>query len=233
MLIGILVTGHAIDELRDTRGDYDQIFGDVLAAQGFDTKAWFVVDGEHPASVTDADGWIITGSKHGAYEDHDWIAPLEDFIRAVYADGRPMVGICFGHQIIAQALGGKVVKFDQGWAVGHTDYTIDGEEMRLLAWHQDQVVQAPEGARVIGSNAFCENAALLYDNRVLTIQPHPEFDSEILEKLIEVRGKGVVEPDRLAAAQSVQTAPHDSLRFIERIGGFFREGGESNGAPHV
>ncbi len=224
MLIGILVTGHALDELIETRGDYDKIFGDFLAQHGFASKAWFVVDEDYPESPADADGWIITGSKHGAYEDHPWIPPLEDFIRAVYADGRPMVGICFGHQIIAQAMGGKVVKFDQGWAVGHTDYQIDGNDLRLLAWHQDQVVERPDGATVIGSNAFCENAALLYDNRMLTIQPHPEFDSEILEKLIELRGAGVVEPDRLSAAKSAQHAPHDSPRFIDRIARFFREG---------
>ena len=224
MLIGILVTGHALDELRDTRGDYDRIFDDLLKAFGFETKAWFVVDEEYPESPEDADGWLITGSKHGAYEDHPWIPHLEAFIRDVYADGRPMIGICFGHQIIAQALGGKVVKFDQGWAVGHTDYDIGGDQMRLLAWHQDQVVETPESAEVIGSNAFCENAALLYDNRILTIQPHPEFDGEILERLIDVRGKGVVEPDRLAVAKENQLGPHDSLRFVERMSAFFREG---------
>ncbi|MEL7279591.1 MAG: type 1 glutamine amidotransferase [Pseudomonadota bacterium] len=228
MRIGILVTGHALDELLHTRGDYDKIFDDLLTAFGFETKAWFVVDEEYPMSPEDADGWLITGSKHGAYEDHPWIAPLEEFIRAVYADGRPMIGICFGHQIIAQALGGKVVKFEKGWAVGHTDYEIEGDQMRLLAWHQDQVVEKPETAKVIGSNAFCENAALLYDNRILTIQPHPEFDGEILEKLIAVRGKGVVEPDRLKAAQDTQDMPHDSLRFVERMSAFFRQG-----AAHV
>jgi GMP synthase (glutamine-hydrolysing) len=224
MKIGILVTGHALDELQETRGDYDKIFSDLLATKGFSSQAYFVVDQEYPESPADADGWLITGSKHGAYEDHPWIAPLENFIRAVYADGRPMIGICFGHQIIAQALGGKVVKYDKGWAVGHTEYDIQGDKMKLIAWHQDQVVERPEAAEVIGSHPFCENAALLYDNRILTIQPHPEFDGEILEMLINLRGEGLVEPDRLAKAQSGQNGPHDSLRFVDRMAQFFKEG---------
>ena len=97
------------------------------------------MDGELPDSAADADGWLLTGSRHGAYEDLPWIPPLEDFIREIHAGGRPMVGICFGHQIIAKALGGKVEKYDGGWAVlGHQDYTFsDGVNMRLNAWHQE------------------------------------------------------------------------------------------------
>ena len=108
MKIGILQTGHSPDNMKDALGDYGDMFVKLLGGHGFDFQIWSVVDGDFPASAVDADGWLITGSKHGAYEDHDWIPPLEQLIRAIREAGRPLVGICFGHQIIAQALGGKV-----------------------------------------------------------------------------------------------------------------------------
>jgi len=122
MKIGILQTGHAPDELRPVLGDYADLFTALLAGQGFDFAVWNVVDGELPDDPRAADGWLITGSKHGAYEDHPWIPPLEALIRDAYAAGVPLVGICFGHQIIAQALGGRVIKFPGGWMVGRQVY---------------------------------------------------------------------------------------------------------------
>ncbi|NIZ15759.1 type 1 glutamine amidotransferase, partial [Phaeobacter sp. HF9A] len=162
MKIGILQTGRAPDELKPATGDYDDMFRHLLAGQGFDFDTYPVLEGVFPDGPEAADGWLITGSKFGAYEDHDWIPPLEDLIRQIHARKMPLVGVCFGHQIIAQALGGKVEKFDGGWSVGHTDYTLDGTPLRLNAWHQDQVVELPAEARVIGQNDFCANAFLAY-----------------------------------------------------------------------
>ena len=116
MKIGILQTGHSPDNMKEAMGDYGQMFEKLLDNRGFTFQIWSVVDNEFPASAMDADGWLITGSKFGAYEDHDWIAPLEELIRAIRETGKPLVGVCFGHQIIAQALGGTVEKFAGGWA---------------------------------------------------------------------------------------------------------------------
>ena len=224
MRIGILQTGHGTPEMIEAQGDIDSIFMRLLGGRGFEFQTYAVVDGAFPGGVDDADGWLITGSKHGAYEDHNWIPPLEQLIRDIYADGRPMIGVCFGHQIVAQALGGKVAKFDGGWSVGHRSYEINGETMHFNAWHQDQVVDLPDGAEVIGSNEFCAHAALLYDNRILTIQPHPEFDAEVIDLLIRTRGPGVVPEDLLKAANDNLSKPTDSDRFADRMEAFFKRG---------
>lgn len=196
MKIGILQTGHAPDELRGAFGDYDQMFRTMLGAGDFTFQTFNAVDNELPASAGDADGWLITGSRHGSYEDLPWIAPLESLIRDIHARGQPLIGICFGHQIVAQALGGKVEKFDGGWSIGRTEYQVNGEPLVLNAWHQDQVTELPPGARVLGSNDFCANAVLAYGDTIWTIQPHPEFSAGFVDGLIRTRGRGVV-PDHL------------------------------------
>ncbi len=223
MKIGILQTGHAPEEVLGSLGDYDAMFARLLGGAGFEFQTYNVVDMEFPGSPQEADGWLITGSKHGAYEDHAFIPPLEDLIRDVQAAGRPMVGICFGHQIIAQALGGKVVKYDGGWSVGRTEYTLHGQEMALNAWHQDQVVTLPEGAEVVGQSDFCSNAALLYGDTIWTIQPHPEFGAEMIGGLIDHRGRGVVPDGQLEAAAETLDAPDNNADIARYITDFFRK----------
>jgi len=223
MKIGILQTGHVPDELRDANGDYDVMFARLLDGQGFSFGAYDVEGGVIPGDPHECDGWLITGSRHGAYEDHPWIAPLEAFIRAAFGAGVPQVGICFGHQIIAQALGGKVEKFSGGWAVGRQDYDWNGKDLALNAWHQDQVVRRPEGAEVIATNGFCENAALIYGKRAFTVQPHPEFGPDFVDGLIHTRGKGVVPDELMAAAAERLDLALDDATVARKIGAFFRE----------
>jgi GMP synthase-like glutamine amidotransferase len=221
MRIGILQTGHAPETIKAELGEYSDMFERLLAGQGLSFTRYNVVDMEFPEDVHAADGWLITGSKHGAYEDLPFIPPLETFIRDAYAAHVPMVGICFGHQIIAQALGGKVEKFGGGWAVGPTTYRMGGQEYSLNAWHQDQITELPEGAEVIGGNDFCRNAALVYDDRIFTVQPHPEFTPRMMQMLIDQRGRGVVPDDLLDAALDRLDGPTDSAALARQIAEFF------------
>jgi len=222
MKIGILRTGHSPDGMIETMGNYDTMFERLLDGNDFTYETFSVVDGEFPAGPQDADGWLITGSKHGAYEDHAWIPPLEDLIRSINATGKPLIGVCFGHQIIAQALGGKVEKFEGGWSVGRTEYTLDGQPLALNAWHQDQVTQLPESARVVGSSDFCANAMLAYGDNIWTIQPHPEFNPAFVDGLIKTRGKGVVPDAQLEAATAELTKPLNSNDIAARMAQFFK-----------
>ncbi len=223
MKIGILLTGHPPEEMYDQFGEYDGMFRALLDGNGFEFQTYSVVDNEFPDGTHAADGWIITGSRHGAYEDHPWIQPLEQLIRDIREVGHPLIGVCFGHQIIAQALGGKVEKFKGGWAVGRTDYTFEDQTVTLNAWHQDQVTQIPEGAEVIGTNAFCQNAMIAYGETIWTVQAHPEYGNDFIQGLMETRGKGVVPDALMQAATNRSDAPDDNRKIARYMADFLKK----------
>ena len=223
MHIGLLQTGHMADEIVAVVGDYPELYRRLLEPEGLRLTPWAVVDGVFPDNATEAEGWLISGSKHGAYETHDWIPPLEALIREIHSAGVPLVGICFGHQIIAKALGGQVEKYAGGWAVGRHVYDWQGDEVVLNAWHQDQVTALPPGAEVVASSPFCDYAALTYGDKAFSVQAHPEFDREATRMLLEVRAPGVVPDDRIAEAMEELDRPTDDRRLARDIAAFFRK----------
>ncbi len=225
MKIGILQTGMAPVELASSHGEYPEMFEQFLAGHGFEFQSYNILKHDFPKSINESDGWLITGSRHGVYEDLDWIAPLEEFVREIYTTKIPLVGVCFGHQVIAQALGGKVEKYTDGWSVGHAEYEMeDCEDPVLLnAWHQDQVVELPDGARVIGSSDFCKYAMLAYGDKVLTVQPHPEFSDHFIEGLIKYRAVGVVPNDLLQVATSRMGAPKQAEMIANLFTDIFKQ----------
>lgn len=182
-----------------------------------------------PAPRVDAfDGYIYSGSRYGVYDDLDWIAPLKRFIGQATQAGKPQFGICFGHQLAAEALGGKAIKSDRGWGIGVHIYDMrldpDGASRRVpvMVMHQDQVVEVPETARIIGGNEFCPVGALIYDDTVLTVQFHPEFSEEYMTDLLDLRGGVVFPPDLTEEARRSLARHADDRLIAEWAADFFR-----------
>lgn len=224
MHIGILECGPVLPELAARHGSYGDIFARLLAAPGRRFSAFAVHDMVFPSGTGAADAWVLTGSRHGAYDDLPFIAPLEAFIRTARGAGTPMLGICFGHQIMAQALGGRVSRHPGGWGFGRQVYHIAGPgRVALSAIHQDQVTHAPEGAAVIGHNAFCALAALRYGNWGLSVQAHPEFGPALMGDYLDLRARrGDFDAGLIAQARAGLALPHDGDRVADWMGGFLR-----------
>lgn len=196
MKIGILQTGHTDNSLVSDYGDFDQMFRYLLADQGFHFKSYDVANCEFPETVDEQDGWLITGSGKSVYEGLKWMTELEAFLRQAFSSNVPIVGICFGHQILAKALGGKVEKNALGWNIGLQQYEQDGKTIGppIAVWHQDIVSELPETGVCIGSSKTCPNAVVLYGETAYSIQAHPEFSATFIRDLMKLREDQLPEP---------------------------------------
>lgn len=212
--IAILETGAPPPALAARHGDYPAMFRDLLG-EGFDFETFDVQSGQWP-DAAGFDAAIITGSAAGVYESDAWIGELLEWIRA--AKGRTrLVGICFGHQAMAKALGGRVEKSERGWGVGLHRYEVALTEpwmvpaaaaLAIPASHQDQVVETPEGARVVLRSAFTPFAGLAWGEDAISFQAHPEFTPAFATDLTAGR-QDWIDPALVERAVDSLKAPDD------------------------
>ena len=220
MRIAILETGRPPAGLVEQFGDYPAMFERMLGP-GFAYDRFDVAAGELPHDGSGYDAYLITGSPAGVYDPLPWIEPLKDFLRE--AKDRKLVGICFGHQVMAEAFGGHVEKSDKGWGIGLQRYNIDRVEpwmddvsaISVPASHQDQVVGQPPHTDVIASSPFTPFAALAWTDRpAISVQFHPEFDPEYAKALIAARRDKMPDPDGAIASLD---QPNDNARIADWI----------------
>ena len=233
MQIAILETGRINEAIADRFDRYPEMFRTMFAgasATDFELTNIAVVDGELPSHEDDFDGYLVTGSAAGVYDDFDWIAPLMDFIRKAHAADKPLVGVCFGHQVIAHALGGRTEKWHDGWGLGVFDLALGDRPSwmprdnatRLIHIHQDQVVKLPEDATLIGSTSFCANAMFHIGDNVFCMQGHPEFTADYTGALMETR-RSTMGAERVDAAMKSLEGGHQGLDMADWIITFFQQ----------
>jgi len=226
MRLGILDCDRLDPDLADHFGPvYSEMFikGFRALAPELEFRIWSALDGELPDDLQECDAWLITGSRHDAYSDLPWIQALRAWIRLAHDADVKLAGVCFGHQVIAQALGGEVVKSTKGWGLGVSVHPMLAtgswmqpglDQIRILASHQDQVALLPPGATRLAGNDFCPNFMFLQGAHIVALQGHPEFSVEYNRALIE-RRRDFLSDDRYQSSLSSLEGEVDSATMMQ------------------
>lgn len=223
------MVGHVAATSTHIAGDYPELFGALLRDAGVELVRYDLDADRFPGSATECDGWLVSPSRCSVTDAHPWIASAQDLLRELIERERPYVGICFGHQLAAQAFGAAVRRADDGWQVGVHEYEVTqtrpwmdptASTLALIASHEDQVQSVPADAELLLRAAGCPIAGLTFGDRAWTVQPHPEFVADLADHLLEQR-TALIGPDKVAAARASLVRPTDSAVVAAWIARFF------------
>ena len=221
--------------LRDRFGAYHLMVERMFAGEGFIFETIHLDRGEPLPDPATLDATLVMGSSAGVYDHHlHWMEPLRAYIRRAYAARTPTVGICFGHQIMADALGGNVRKSEKGWGLGRHVYAVTSRpapiggsrvpEFAIACSHQDQVIAPPSEAETFLASGFTPHAGLVYRNgAAMSLQPHPEFTDDYTLALAELR-RGKAPDAVIDTALASLSRASDSREIAGYLAAFLRQG---------
>jgi GMP synthase-like glutamine amidotransferase len=233
MRVTIIEAGRAPGRLSEDYPRYPDMFARLLgeADAGLSFDVVRLVDDEALPDPGACEAVVITGSPAGVYDHTAWMDPLRDFVRLAFRANTPMVGVCFGHQIIADAMGGDVRKSDRGWGLGRHTYEVlerrgwmadAGASVSLAVSHQDQVITPPAGAVTLARSAHTDHAILAYEGApVMSIQGHPEFGDEFVAALYAAR-RGRLSDEQVDGAIASLAQGHDNALVGRWMAKFLR-----------
>jgi GMP synthase-like glutamine amidotransferase len=228
--IGLLLVGHIDSSSLHVGGDYPDLYQALLGPLGIELTTYRCDEGQMPQSLSEQDGWLCSPSRLSVYDNVEWLRDVEQLLRDMVAKETPYVGICFGHQLMAQALGSTVAKADVGWGIGAKRYEIveqqswmdSSQDIVLAASHQDQVQSLPDGARLMATAPYCPIGGMLIGDRAWTIQIHPEFSAPLADSLLNTR-RALFGTEQVDAARATLAEPLEQQRIAGWISRFFHQ----------
>ncbi|HFE39303.1 MAG TPA: GMP synthase [Gammaproteobacteria bacterium] len=233
MKLGILQCDSVLEKFQPQFGNYPEMF--IQLFHTIDPTIRFaiynVTRGEYPRTPHTCDAYVTTGSKASVYDDLPWLTEFKHFLRLLYAEKIKLLGVCFGHQLIAEVFGGKTENSPKGWGVGVSVSQIVApktwmqaplDRLQIIVSHQDQVTRLPENAQLLASNDFCPYAMYQLGETIISLQGHPEFSKAYAEALINFRELKIGRETCQAGLRSLELDTHEHL-FTQWVINFFKQ----------